>query len=122
MPYIKLIQAGIIIAAAADRSMAMSVSAQIPNDHPLMRAWSAHKATPEYANSKSWAQACGPRRRFAVGAVRGRVDGSAGLRLPTGDVREQANRLPHGRRSEAGQRRAVEAERKLEGRKCRTSN
>jgi hypothetical protein len=25
-------------------------------DHPLMRAWNAHKATPEYANSVSWAQ------------------------------------------------------------------
>lgn len=34
----------------------MSTSAQVPQDHPLMRAWNAHKATPEYANSKSWAQ------------------------------------------------------------------
>ena len=34
----------------------MSTSTPIPQDHPLMRAWNAHKVTPEYANSKSWAQ------------------------------------------------------------------
>lgn len=34
----------------------MSASSQIPQDHPLMRAWTAHKATPEHANSRSWAQ------------------------------------------------------------------
>ena len=34
----------------------MSTSTPIPQDHPLMRAWIAHTATPEHANSRSWAQ------------------------------------------------------------------
>lgn len=34
----------------------MDTSAPIPHDHPLWRAWNAHKVTPEYANSKCWAK------------------------------------------------------------------
>ncbi len=27
----------------------------VPGDHPLMIAWTAYMATPEYANTKKWA-------------------------------------------------------------------
>lgn len=33
----------------------MSVQAQVPNDHPLMIAWNAYKATDDYANTRKWA-------------------------------------------------------------------
>lgn len=33
----------------------MNVMAQIPKDHPLMKAWESHKQTDEYENSKDWA-------------------------------------------------------------------
>ncbi len=29
----------------------------LPADHPLMKAWKAHQASDDYANSKKWAQA-----------------------------------------------------------------
>lgn len=31
------------------------VTAPVPNDHPLMEAWEAYKATPEFGNTKQWA-------------------------------------------------------------------
>lgn len=34
----------------------MSTSSPLPLDHPLMLAWTAHKTSPEYANTLSWAQ------------------------------------------------------------------
>lgn len=52
-------QAGMLVrhsGAYARGGEVMSTSAQVPQDHPLMRAWNAYKATPEYANSKIWAQ------------------------------------------------------------------
>ena len=33
----------------------MSVMQPVPADHPLLLAWTAHKKTDEYANSKRWA-------------------------------------------------------------------
>lgn len=33
----------------------MSVMAKVPEDHPLMQAWTAHKVSEEYANSVKWA-------------------------------------------------------------------
>lgn len=33
----------------------MTTMAPVPNEHPLMKAWEAHKQTEEYANSKKWA-------------------------------------------------------------------
>jgi hypothetical protein len=35
--------------------MQPTVSGPVPTDHPLMQAWTAHKATEEYANSRRWA-------------------------------------------------------------------
>lgn len=32
----------------------MSTDTQLPQDHPLMKAWEAHKQTPEYASSRAW--------------------------------------------------------------------
>ena len=34
----------------------MPVSAAVPDDHPLMIAWMAHKSSGEYANSRQWAK------------------------------------------------------------------
>jgi hypothetical protein len=33
----------------------MSVQSPVPADDPLMVAWTAYKATEEYANTKKWA-------------------------------------------------------------------
>lgn len=33
----------------------MSTMAPVPQDHPLMKAWNAHKATEDHANSLCWA-------------------------------------------------------------------
>lgn len=33
----------------------MSVSAAVPSDHPLMKAWEAYKQTEDFANSRKWA-------------------------------------------------------------------
>lgn len=33
----------------------MTVQAACPSDHPLMIAWSAYRATPDFANTKRWA-------------------------------------------------------------------
>jgi hypothetical protein len=33
----------------------MSASSPVPTDHPLMKAWTAYKATDDYANTKRWA-------------------------------------------------------------------
>ena len=35
--------------------MEPTVSGPVPTDHPLMRAWTAHKATEEFSNSRRWA-------------------------------------------------------------------
>jgi len=31
------------------------IMSAVPEDHPLMRAWKAHQATADFANSKHWA-------------------------------------------------------------------
>jgi hypothetical protein len=33
----------------------MSAESPVPSDHPLMKAWTAYKATEDYANSRRWA-------------------------------------------------------------------
>lgn len=33
-----------------------SAMQQLPKNHPLMVAWEEYKQTPEYANSKKWAE------------------------------------------------------------------
>jgi hypothetical protein len=33
----------------------MSTMTPVPNNHPVMLAWRAYQATPEYANTKKWA-------------------------------------------------------------------
>jgi len=32
----------------------MSAMAPVPHDHPLMKAWEAYKATPEFDNTVNW--------------------------------------------------------------------
>jgi hypothetical protein len=41
--------------AAIAKGGAVSASTPVPKDHPLMKAWEAHKATEDFSNSRKWA-------------------------------------------------------------------
>ena len=54
----------------------MPEETNVPKDSPLMRAWEAYKASPEYANAKKWA---------CTARVDDHADGSMTLTYPHTD-------------------------------------
>lgn len=67
----------------------MGAMAPVPQDHPMMKAWTAHKATEDYRNLLNWARKGG---EFAEGQLWGAFE--AGFRAATeraGNLHESIN-------------------------------